>query len=303
LQALTSGLLRRIQLALLLTVVAASVELIGGLLSNSLALLSDAGHMGTDVVAFALALWTIRTATYPHTYRYTYGYHRAEILGAFVNGVALGSVSLTIIAEAIQRLLTPLKPNADLALGIALLGFGVNSLVLIVMRSYSASSLGARGAFAHALSDSFTSLGAIIGNLLVKITGFAYFDGLLALAMGVGMAYYSVRLISDSTNVLLEGTPHKIDAKAVGDAIRGIAGVRSIHDLHIWTIGSGLYALTCHVVVEDQTLSRAAELLARINEVLHKRFGIAHITIQLDAKPGGVELKGLRGEDEKTAGS
>jgi cobalt-zinc-cadmium efflux system protein len=293
-KALTSDLIRRIEMALFLTISAMGLELAGGLLSGSLALLSDAGHMGTDAVAFSIALWTIRTSTYPHTYRYTYGYHRAEILGAFVNGVALGSVSLTIMAEAVGRLLVPLRPNADLALTIAVVGLGLNSLVLVIMRQYSATSLGAKGAFLHALSDSFGSLGAIAGNLLVKITGFAHFDGLLALAIGLGMMYYSVRLVLDSASVLLEGAPSKIDAKAVDEAIRSIAGVKSIHDLHIWTIGSELYALTCHVVVEDQSLSRAAELLAKINDMLRKRFGIAHITIQLDAGQGGVELRGLR---------
>jgi len=289
----SGALLARLRLALVLTVGATALEVAGGALSGSLSLLSDAGHMGTDALAFALALWTIGRARAPHTYKYTYGFHRAEVLGAFVNGVALGSISLTIAGEAIRRLLLPSLPNADLALSVALIGLLINSSVLLLLRPFSARSLGARGAFLHALSDSFSSLGAITGNLLVKLTHMAFFDGLLALIIGLSLLRSSAKLILDSSAVLLEGAPERISAKEVAAALQALPGVKSLHDLHIWTIGTDLYALTCHVVVEDQALSRAAELLARINELLRSRFGIAHVTIQLDTGTPEVELRGL----------
>lgn len=267
-------------------------EAIGGWYANSLALLSDAGHMLTDVAALALALLALRFALRPATPEKTYGFYRLEILAALANGVTLIGLSLLICYEAWHRFRQPEPVAAKIMLLIAFGGLVVNLVSAWLLSRSHDDSLNLRGAFLHVLGDLLGSVVAIAAGLLVLWRGWVWADPLFSVVISVLIVASAWKLVASAVNILLEGTPSHINPASVEHEMRQIAGVRGIHDLHIWTITSGRHVLTAHVVIDD--LKEGARILRELRVMLAERFDLAHSTIQLEdsSLPTVVQIKG-----------
>lgn len=255
-------------------------EAMGGWWSNSLALLSDAGHMLADIAAIALSLFAARFAERPVTPSKTYGYYRMEILAALANGVTLIVISLLICYEAWHRLRQAEVVEAKTLIAISLGGLVVNLISAKVLHGAHAHNLNLRGAFLHVLGDLFGSLGAVIAGLLIWWRDWLWADPIFSVVICVLIVYSSWRLISEAVNVLLEGTPAHIDVAAVEAAMRTVNGVRDIHDLHIWTITSNRYAVTAHVIIAES--ENSYRILRELRELLASRFSLTHSTLQIE---------------------
>lgn len=255
-------------------------EAVGGWFANSLALLADAGHMLTDVAALSLTLFALWFAERPATSQKTYGYYRMEILAAFINGIVLVLLSLWIIYEALDRWVSPAQINGLQLTLVATGGLVVNLVAAYLLHSSHTNDLNIRGAFLHVIGDLLGSVAAIIAGILILWFGWAWADALCSILISVVIVIGSWRLILESVNVLLEGTPRRIDLAAVENAILRTPGVDGVHDLHIWTISSGIDALTAHIS-HSETIAHS-ELLKEVRQVLHDNFGIDHLTIQME---------------------
>jgi cobalt-zinc-cadmium efflux system protein len=257
------------------------IELVGGILTNSLALQTDAFHMLTDVVALAYALVAAWLAQRPVTLKRTYGYYRVEILSAFLNGILLWAVVIFVIYEAIQRIQQPANVQSLNMLIIAVLGLVANGLVAATLSRSRNESLNLKGAFLHVVADVLGSVGAISAGLIMLFTGWYQADPIASIMIGVLVFYSSGKLVRDSVNVLLEGVPSHIDVSAVERRILGMQGVRNVHDLHVWSIAdTKMCCMSSHVVVEDGTDGR--DLVTKLIDILKQEFGIDHTTIQLE---------------------
>jgi cobalt-zinc-cadmium efflux system protein len=255
------------------------IEVVGGLLTGSLALLADAGHMLTDVAALGLSAFAMWMAARPSTPGKTYGYHRAEILAAVTNAVVLLLLAIWILYEAYRRVFEPPHVLGVPMLLIGLVGLAVNVASMKLLADESASSLNVRSAYLEVLSDAISSVGVILGGVTIWLTGWFLIDPLLSAGISVFIVWRTWALLTQAVHVLMEGVPTHLDAKEVGQAMAGVPGVKGIHDLHIWTITSGLDALSAHVVVsvgEDRDA-----VLGRLQQILRDRCGIDHVTLQI----------------------
>jgi len=260
------------------------VEVVGGLLTNSLALLADAGHMLSDAGALALTLFAIWAAERPPTPRRTYGYYRAEILAALVNGATLVAIALFIFIEAWERFREPPEVQGALMMGIATGGLVVNLLGLGILSAGRTESLNMRGAWLHVLTDALGSVGAILGGFLILVFGWSWADPAVSVLIGLLVVFSSWNLLRETVSVLMESAPAGIDVDAVRNAIMDLPGVTAVHDLHVWSITSGLVAMSAHVRVANGVGERSgsAALLAMVRERVREEFGIDHVTIQLE---------------------
>lgn len=256
------------------------VEAVGGWLTNSLALIADAGHMLTDVAAITLTLVAFWFASRPATSKKTYGYYRLEILAAFVNGIALVLLSVWIIYEAFDRWQSPPEiKGLELTL-IAVGGLAVNIFAAYLLHSDKEHDLNIRGAWLHVMGDMLGSAMAIIAGVLILGFGWMWADAVGSVLISLIIIFGAWRLILDSVNVLLEGTPPHINLAAVETAIMATDGVDGVHDLHVWTISSGIDALSAHITHGERVTH--SELLLSVRERLHSKFGIDHLTIQME---------------------
>ena len=275
---------KKLLLASLLTGVMMVVEVVGGLLTNSLALISDAGHMFTHLLALVISLVAIVFASRPPTEKKTFGLYRLEILAALINGVTLLLITAWIFYEAYQRFLEP-KPVASLQmLVIASIGLVVNLVTAIILSGPHVRSLNTRSAFFHLLGDTVSSLGVVFGAVAIYFTGRWIIDPLLSIAICILILVWSYRLIVESIDILLEAMPRDIDFDDVMKAIRVLEGVEEVHDLHIWTLTSGMYALSAHIKVLDRSISDTGGLLKKLNFLLCQRFRIGHTAIQFECR-------------------
>lgn len=265
-------------------------EFVGGLLTNSLALLADAGHMLSDVGALGLSLFAVWIAERPPTSRRTYGFHRAEILAALVNGATLIAISVSIFIEAYHRLWQPSVVQGEAMLAVAVGGLVVNLIGLVLLHGGRQDNLNVRGAWLHVLTDALGSIGAIVAGGLIWARGWQWADPVASILIGLLVIYSSWRLLAESVSVLLESAPHGIDVDKVEETMQRVPGVLAIHDLHVWSITSGLDCLSAHVVAAEG--EPYAALLKRIRDALHDSFGIDHLTIQIE--PEGFEEKATR---------
>lgn len=275
---------RPLLFALLIVLAVMVAEIVGGLLSNSLALLGDAGHMLVDALALSISLIAIWIARRPADTAKTYGYHRVEIMAALTNGVILVLVAVFIFYGAYQRLLEPPEVEAPLMMGIAAVGLVANLAGMLLLRRARHSSINVKAAFWHVLGDTISSVGVIIGGIIIAITGWGVVDPIIAIVIGVIILWGAVRLVRESSDILLEAVPGHIQMDEVGRAMMNISGVRDVHDVHIWTITTGIYALSAHVLIEDQTVARSAEISRAIEQELARRFQITHTTLQLECE-------------------
>jgi len=260
------------------------LEVAGGVLSHSLALLSDAGHMMVDLLALLLSLFAMRFACRPATDRKTFGYYRLEILAALLNGSVLVILSLYLFYEAVRRLIRPQIVDTRLMLGVAGVGLLAN-LIGIALLSPSRGNLTVRSALLHILGDAFSSVGVILGGVAMQATGWYRADPLLSLIIGVVILGGAFRLMREACDILLEAAPAGIALPEVSRAIASVSEVVGIHDLHVWSLTIGRPALSGHVVVRgDGSLVNTDHILNRIKSVLEERFGICHTTIQLESE-------------------
>jgi len=279
---------RALTLVLVLTGAFVVAEVIGGLVSNSLALLADAGHMLSDAMSLALALGALWLARRPPTTHMSFGFRRAEILAALFNGVTLVAIAIWIFIEAAGRLSDPPDVAGGTALGIAVGGLAVNVAGAGILWRSGGRSLNVRAALLHVIADMLGSIGVIVAAAIIIATGWLYADPLVSIVIGVLVLGSSWRVLRESLGVLLEATPEGIDADAVGRRMADAPGVTEVHDLHIWTITSGFPALSAHVLVGqgEDCHARRREL----SDLLRREFGIGHSTLQVehgDAAPGG----------------
>ena len=255
-------------------------EVVGGWYANSLALLSDAGHMFTDVAALALSLMAVRFASRPATPEKTYGFYRLEILAALANGVTLIGLSLVICYEAWHRFRQPEQIEAPVMILVATGGLVINLISAWMLSGAHDENLNVRGAFLHVMSDLLGSVVAIAAGLLVLWRGWYRADPVFSVIISVLIITSSWKLVSAAVNVLLEGAPAHINATNVEQEMLKVAGVRGVHDLHIWTITSGRHAVTAHVVIDE--MKGGPGILRDLRVMLAERFGLTHSTIQLE---------------------
>ena len=267
--------------ALALTALFLVAEVVGGLISNSLTLLADAGHMFTDVGALSFSLFVAWLARQPATSRNTYGYLRWEILAALLNGAVLLAVSVGIVWEAIQRLGHPEAVQTGLMFSVGVAGLVVNAIAARLLHAGSGHSLNVRAAYLHVLSDLLGSAAAVAAALLIRYKGWAIADPIASIVMTVLIARSSWSLVRESVDVLLEATPSHIDLRKVHDSLHAVRGVESVHDLHVWTLTSGVVAMSAHAIVPDAAEHQAA--LEEMTRVVGTH-GIQHVTIQLEGK-------------------
>jgi cobalt-zinc-cadmium efflux system protein len=278
---------RTLWIVLLLTAGFAVVEIIAGYLAGSLALLSDAGHMVTDVAALGLALFANAVGRRAPSQRASYGYGRAEVLAAFVNAMVMLAVVAVITIEAVRRLLEPTPVQGGTVFGVALAGLAINVLCAWLLSRVS-GSLNTRGAMIHVLGDLLGSLAAIIAGGVILATGWMPIDPILSIVVSLLILRSTIALLKQSTGVLMEGVPAHLDYNAIGKALARLPGVTGVHDLHVWNMTAERAALSAHIVLADgaawpQTLARAQRMLAQ-------EFAIEHVTLQPDwpvAPPGG----------------
>lgn len=256
------------------------VEAVGGWLTNSLALIADAGHMLTDVAALTLTIGAIWFAARPATAKKTFGYYRLEILAAFVNGIALVLLSIWVIYEAYERWQTPPAINGMRLIVIAGGGLIVNIIAAKLLHHGHQHDLNMRGAWLHVMGDLLGSATAIVAGILIAVFGWLWADPVCSVLISLIIIFGSWRLIMDSVNVLLEGTPTHIDLAAVENAILETEGVAGVHDLHVWTISSGMEALSAHISHSEAVAH--SDLLGKVRDRLHSDFGIDHLTIQME---------------------
>jgi cobalt-zinc-cadmium efflux system protein len=268
---------RALAIALALTGGFAVVEAVAAWLAGSLALLSDAGHMITDAASLGLALFAQRIAARPPSERASYGYARAEVLAAFVNALALLALVVFIAVEAVRRLLDPQPVAGAWVLGVAAIGLVVN-LVAVGVLSTASGSMNARGALLHVLSDLLGSVAAIIAGAVIVATGWMPIDPILSVVVAALIVRSTWGLLVESVRVLMEGVPAHLDYEAIGNALCGVDGVVSVHDLHVWHTGPDDVALSAHVALAEG--SRWLEVLASAQRLLAERYAIRHVTLQ-----------------------
>lgn len=257
-------------------------EIVGGVLTNSLALISDAAHMATDVFGLALAIAAIRIGRRAADRRHTYGYERLEILAAALNALILFAVAGYIVYEAWKRLTEPPAVNSTAMLAIAVVGLVVNLFSLRVLSAGKDESLNVKGAYLEVWSDFVGSVGVIAAAVVIYLTGIAWVDSLVAVLIGLWVVPRTWALLKESINTLLEGVPDGVDLAAIAEGLKAMEGVADVHDLHVWAITGGRICLTAHLVVPD---GGSDALLKKARTMLHDGFDIAHVTLQIETKP------------------
>ncbi len=292
------GSQRRLALVLVLSALYMGAEVAGGLASNSLALLADAGHMLSDVAALGLALFAAWIARRPPNSRQTYGFHRTEILAALVNGTLLVTVAVALFGEAWRRLSNPPEVEAPLMMAVAAGGLAVNLASLWILhagiKGGGGDNLNLRGAWLHVLTDALGSVQALAAGALIWRFGWQLADPIASALIGVLVLVSAWRLLQETLAVLMESAPGHIDVDRVRAAILAIPDVRAVHDLHVWTITSGRESLSAHVVTAEGRATR--QLLTDIRRALHDGFGIHHVTVQVEPHEAADDCEGCDGD-------
>jgi cobalt-zinc-cadmium efflux system protein len=288
-ESIDPAVIRRLWLVLGLTATFMVVEAVGGWLAGSLALLADAGHMLTDVGALGLSLLTAWIARRPANDEKTYGYQRWEILAALVNGTALFGIAALVVIEALHRLQEPPPIRVGLFLGVALAGLAVNLISLRILHGTHKHNLNTRGAYLHILGDVLGSIGAIGAAAVIGLTGWRLADPLISIAISLLILFGAFRLLRESTDILLEAVPKNVSMPEVQRRMLGVTGVSAVHDLHVWTVTSGLVAMSGHAVVPD--LTAHPDVLEGIRAEM-AGLGIRHVTIQLEVEDECAEPAG-----------
>jgi cobalt-zinc-cadmium efflux system protein len=273
---------RRLALALAITAIYFFAEVLGGLWTNSLALLSDAGHMFSDTAALGLSLCAFQFARRPATSKKTYGYQRLEILAALINGLILWLVVGVIFTEAYRRLLDPPRVRTIGMLVVAVVGLAVNMVAGRILYACDRRNLNIRGAFLHVVGDALGSVGAVVAALIMLFTGWYVADPMISFLIGILILYTSWELIRDSVDILMQSVPRGLNTEEVQRAMEQVSGVIKIHDLHVWSVTSGVFTLSAHAVIDESGDPQA--ILDQVEARLKSVFSIEHTTIQLETE-------------------
>ena len=273
---------KRLAIVLGLTTVYLVAEVIGGLVTGSLALLADAGHMLTDVAGLALALFAMAFAARPATPERTYGFHRMEILAALINSVVLVGISLFVLYEAWERLRDPPPVASGIMIAVASVGLVINLAGVFILKRGASGSLNMQGAYFEVLSDLLASIGVIVAGIVMWATGWYYADPIISAAIGLFILPRTFKLMGAAVGVLLEGTPADVNLAAVRARLEQVPGVHALHDLHVWTITSGMNAMSLHVVLADGATHD--DVLARVRQTATQELAITHVTVQVERK-------------------
>lgn len=272
----------RLGLSLSLTLAFVIVEVIAGLLGNSLALLTDAAHNLTDVLALGLSWYAMRKALQPANAHKTFGYHRAGILAAMVNSATLALLSLGIFYEAWQRFIHPPEVNSGVLVGVGLAAFVINAATAWLIKEGSEHDLNMRSAFIHLMGDVLSTLGAVLAGVIIFFTRWNWLDPLVSVVIGLLILWNAWGILRETIHILLESTPADIDIKKMVGEMNAVPGVKGVHDLHVWSIDQQKRLLSAHVVTDDVSISCGAAIQGELNELLTHRYGIAHATLQLE---------------------
>lgn len=270
----------RMSFVLILTAAYMVAEIVGGLLTGSLALLADAAHMGTDVGGLALALFAIWLAGKPANPSKTYGYYRAEILAALMNGMMLFGVAFYILYEAYQRFNAPVEVNSLPMLVVAAVGLAVNLTGLFLLKAGAAESLNVKGAYLEVVSDMLSSVGVMVAAGLIWLTGWKWVDPAFSMLIGVFILPRTWSLMREAVDILMQSMPRHLNSEDIEQTIREQEDVQSVHDLHVWTITSGKIALSGHIQIVPT--GNSDRVISRVSRLLSNRFGIAHATLQVE---------------------
>lgn len=303
--AIDSRITGKLTFAIFLTALTLVAEIAGGIWSNSLALLSDAGHVFLDLFALVLSLGAIKLAAQPPSERHSYGLHRAEVLASLINGLTVFVMALGILYEGSKRLITPEEVKTIPMLVIAILGLAANLLAAKGLHGHSHDDLNVRSAFLHVLGDAAASLGVIAGAVVMRYTGWYQADPLISIAIGMLILFGAGRVLRDAVHILMEGVPHTLSVDQVAERIRAIDGVADVHHLNLWSVCSHILALSAHVEINPAYDGHRSALLHTIEHDLMHQFHITHTTIQLDCSScnGAPLFKELRHTERRHGGS
>ncbi len=267
------------------------VQVIGGVISNSLALIGDAAHMLTDSFSLGLSWLALKIAAQPSTSTKTYGYHRMEIFAAFINGLLLLAMALGIAWEAYERFQNPKEIQSLTVIWVALIGLTANLAVIYFLKDAAHANhgqdLNVKGAFFHVLGDTLSSVAVILGALIMWFTNWFLLDSIIAISISLFLIYIAKKIIADSVHILLEGVPKGISLSEVKNELSSLPEIQDIHELHIWCICSNIYALSTHALIKAQKIHQAEKILKDAKNLLQKKFNITHSTIQFEIKPCG----------------
>ena len=277
----------RFVLALALTGLIFLAEFIGGFWTHSLALLSDSAHVFMDAFALGLSYLAIRAAKLPSDDKHTYGFHRMQVLAAFINGATLFLIAFEILREAWDRFQNPEAVSAGPMLVIAVIGLIVNLIVAFTLSKHDQDDLNTRSAFLHVVGDAAASVGVIAVGVILLFVDWFWLDPLVSVMIGVLILFSSGRVLKESIHILAEGMPEGMTATSIAESMRKVSGVSQVHDLHVWTVAPGYIALSAHVTVEDQSISQTTEMMTALKETLHEGYEIQHTTIQFECENCG----------------
>ena len=273
---------KRLALSLGLTAAFVVVEILAGIFGNSLALLTDAAHNFTDVIALGLSWYAVKLATQPAHAGKTFGYHRAGILVALVNSTTLILIAIGIFYEAWHRFLAPPEVDSAILIGVGALAFLINAGTAWLVKSGSEHDLNLRSTFLHLMGDVMSTLGAVIAGIIIAFTNWNWLDPLVSVLIGVFILWNAWGILRQSIHILLESTPESIDMDSMVNTLLKVEGVRGVHDLHVWSINESLRALSAHIVTDDVSISAGASIQQNLNEILTHQYNIQHTTLQLE---------------------
>src|SRR5258705_8731322 len=273
---------KRIALSLGLTAAFVVAEIIAGIFGNSLALLTDAAHNFTDVVALGLSGFALYLAARPANAGKTFGYHRAGILVALVNSTTLVLISLGIFYEAWHRFITPSEVNASILIGVGILAFLINAGTALLVKKGSEHDLNLRSTFIHLMGDVLSTIGAVIAGVVIYFTKANWLDPLVSVLIGFLILYNAWNILRDVMDILLESTPRDVDIKTMVDDLVKVDGVLGVHDLHVWSLTQNLRTMSAHILTDDLPISAGVNIQRQINEIVFHRYNIAHATLQLE---------------------
>jgi cobalt-zinc-cadmium efflux system protein len=281
---LASQTTKRLMLSLALTAAFVMVEVIAGIIGNSLTLLTDAAHNFTDVIALGLSWYALKIATQPANAGKTFGYHRVGILVALVNSTTLILIAIGIFYEAYRRLLSPPEVDSVILIAVGALAFFINAGTAWLVKTGSEHDLNLRSAFLHLMGDVISTLGAVLAGIIIYFTKWNWLDPLVSVLIGVFILWNAWSILRQSIHILLESAPENIDMQEMVEKIHTVGGVRGVHDLHVWSINESLRMLSAHVVTDDISISDSLAIQQKINELLAHRFNIQHATLQMECE-------------------
>jgi cobalt-zinc-cadmium efflux system protein len=281
---LASKTTKRLALSLGLTAAFVIIEIIAGIFGNSLALLTDAAHNFTDVIALGLSWYAVKLATQPAHAGKTFGYHRVGILVALVNSTTLILIALGIFYEAWKRFLSPPEVDSTILIGVGALAFFINLGTAWLVKSGSEHDLNLRSTFLHLIGDVLSTLGAVVAGIIIAFTNWNWLDPFVSVLIGAFILWNAWGILRQAIHILLESTPESIDMDSMVDTLLKVNGVRGVHDLHVWSINESLRALSAHIVTDDIHVSAGAVIQHDLNEILAHKYNIRHATLQLECE-------------------